>query len=107
MVSWIESQSTPVIAVFVLSLCYLLAAAMFCAAAILSRRPFGHGLKAISPVILTPLAVILGLLIAFLASRVWENAGRARSYVGQEANALSEAVLFADTLPAEVMCGRQ
>jgi hypothetical protein len=59
-------------------------------------------LKAVSPVTLTPLAVVLGLLIAFLASRVWENAGRASSYVGQEATALSEAALFANSLPAEV-----
>lgn len=102
MINWIESHSTPVIAVLVLSLCYLLAALMFAAALALSRRPIGHKLKTISPVTLTPLAVVLGLLIAFLASRVWENAGRARSYVGQEATALSEAVSFANSLPAEV-----
>ncbi|MGA7326481.1 MAG: DUF4239 domain-containing protein [Rhodomicrobium sp.] len=102
MVSWIESQPTPVITVLVFSFCYALAAAIFGAAVLLSRRPVGDELKTLSPVTLTPLAVILGLLIAFLASRVWENANHAGSYVGQEASALSKAIRFADALPPEV-----
>jgi Protein of unknown function (DUF4239) len=102
MISWIESHSASVIAVLMLSLCYVLAALLFATGLALSRRSLGHKLKAVSPVTLTPLAVVLGLLIAFLASRVWDNAGRARSYVGQEATALNEALLFANSLPAEV-----
>ena len=96
MVSWIESQPIPVIAVLMFAFSYALAAAIFAATAILARRPVGEELKTISPVTLTPLAVILGLLIAFLASRVWENVGHARDYVGEEAGALSNA------LPPEV-----
>jgi hypothetical protein len=48
------------------------------------------------------LGVILGLLIVFLSSRVWTNLDRAGEYVGQEAGALREAVLLADSLPPEV-----
>jgi hypothetical protein len=60
-------------------------------------------LKAIVPVSLTtPLGVILGLLIAFHASRVWTNLDHAIEYVGQEASALRETVLLAATLPPEV-----
>ena len=81
---------------------YALAAAIFAATAILARRPVGEELKTISPVTLTPLAVVLGLLIAFLASRVWENVGHARDYVGKEAGALSKTLLFVDALPPEV-----
>ena len=84
MVSWIESQPIPVIAVLMFAFSYALAAAIFGATAILARRPVGEELKTVSPVTLTPLAVILGLLIAFLASRVWENVGHARDYVGKE-----------------------
>jgi hypothetical protein len=86
----------------VLGVCYLLTAAIFCLAAILSRRPVAKNLKAVVPVTLTPLGVILGLLIAFLASRVWTNFDRAGEYVGQEAGALRETVLLADSLPPEV-----
>ena len=51
---------------------------------------------------LTPLAVILGLLIAFLASRVWSNLDRANAYVGQKASAIRESVLLADALQPDV-----
>ena len=50
---------------------------------------------------LTPLAVIAGLLIAFLASRVWSNLDRANTYVAQEASAIRQAVLLSDTLPED------
>jgi hypothetical protein len=101
--SWIEAQSTGVIALIVFSLTYVLTAALFCLAATLSRRPVAQHIKAIVPVTLTtPLGVVLGLLIAFLASRVWTNLDRANEYVGREAGALRETVLLADALPAEV-----
>jgi hypothetical protein len=99
---WIEAQSTGAIAVLVFVLCYLLAAVAFGLAVMLGRRPVGEELKTISPVTLTPLAVILGLLIAFLASRVWDNAGQAHVYVVHEAGALSKAAVFVDALPKEV-----
>ena len=102
MIHWIESQSTPVITVIVFALSYVIAAAVFGVTAALAHRPVAEQLKAVSPVTLTPLAVILGLLIAFLASRVWDNAGHASDYVGQEAGALSKVVLFANALPPDV-----
>jgi hypothetical protein len=74
---WIEAQSTPVIALLVFGVCYMLTAAIFCLAAILSRRAVAQDLKAVVPVTLTPLGVILGLVIVFLASRVWMNLDRA------------------------------
>ena len=102
MIYWIESQSTPAIIGIVFCLCYAFAAAVFGFAAALSRRHIAEQLKTISPVTLTPLAVILGLLIVFLAARVWENVGRANEYIGQEAGALSKVMLLANALPKEV-----
>ncbi len=102
MIHWIESQSTAVIIVAVLCLCYAVAIATFGIAAALSRRPIGQQLQAVSPVTLTPLAVILGLLIAFLAARVWENVGHANEYIGQEASALSKVLLLAKVFPTDV-----
>jgi hypothetical protein len=96
MIYWIESQSTPAIIGIVFCLCYAFAAAVFGFAAALSRRHIAEQLKTISPVTLTPLAVILGLLIVFLAARVWENVGRANEYIGQEAGALSKVMLLAN-----------
>lgn len=102
MVHWIESQSTSVIACIVACLCYLLAAIVFGVVNALSRRPVAAHLHAISPVILTPLAVILGLLVAFLAGRVWENIARANLYIEQEVSGLSKLMLFSNSLPPEV-----
>jgi Protein of unknown function (DUF4239) len=98
---WIEAQWTPVIAFLVFGVCYMLTAAIVCLAPIFSRRAVAEALKAIAPV-LTPLCIILGLLIGFQASRVWTNLDRAGDYVDQEAGALRETVLLADSLPPEV-----
>ena len=48
---------------------------------------------------LTPLSVIAGLLIAFLASRVWSNVDHAHADLTQEANALRTVMLFSGNLP--------
>src|SRR5262245_1220643 len=99
---WIEAHSAFVIIVFMFSVCYVLTAVIFSLAALLCDRPVAKYLKPVVPVTLTPLGVILGLLIAFLAARVWTNLDRAGQYVGREAGALREAILLADHLPPEV-----
>jgi hypothetical protein len=102
MIEWIESQSIPVIALIVFVLWYLLAAIIYGIVMHLSRRPVADELKTVSPVTLTPLAVILGLLIAFLASRVWENVGHANDYIGQEAGALARVAAVSQVLPEDI-----
>lgn len=102
MLHWVESQSILVITLLIFGFCYVLTLVIFGVAAILSRRPVAKELKGASPVTLTPLAVILALLLAFLSSRVWTNVDRAGGYVGQEASALRQVMLFADALPTDV-----
>jgi hypothetical protein len=75
MLLWIESQPPSTIAVVVFGAVYLLAALTFCGAAILSRRPIAKALQLVTPGVLSPLGTILGILIAFLAVRVWSNLG--------------------------------
>src|SRR5215212_1513974 len=99
MILWIESQDVAVITLIVFALCYAIAAIIFAAAIIVSRRRIATDLKATTPVMLTPLSVIASLLIAFLASRVWSNVDRANSYVAQEARAISQVVLLISGLP--------
>jgi hypothetical protein len=98
---WIEAQWTTVIAILVFGVCYILTGAIFCLAAILSRRAVTKDFKSVAPV-LTPLCIILGLLIGFLAARVWTNLDRANQYVGQEAGALRDTILLSDFLPSDV-----
>ena len=73
MLSWLESQETLVIALIVFAFCYLLAALIFVGVAVLARTPIARALQVTTPAMLTPLGVILGLVIAFLAARVWAN----------------------------------
>ena len=101
MITWVELQSVAAIALLVCGFCYLLTAAVLLATAALAvaRPRIADALKATSPVMLTPLAVVAGLLIAFLAARVWSNLDRANALVAQEAGAIHELVLLADALP--------
>ena len=101
MIMWVESQSVAAITLLVCGFCYLLTAAVLLAmAALVAVRPrVAEALKATSPVMLTPLAVVASLLIVFLAARVWSNLDRANTLVAKEAGAVGELVLLADALP--------
>lgn len=57
--------------------------------------------KAMSPVMLTPLAVVFGLLVGFLAAQVWNDADRANAAVTREASALRTVVVLATSFPRE------
>src|SRR5215471_5718822 len=102
MVVWVESQSSMVIAVLVFAACYGLAAVIFAASVIASRWPAAAHLKATTPGILSPLGTITGLLIAFLAVRVWANFDHASAYIAQEASAIRESVLLSELLPGDM-----
>src|SRR5690554_1650809 len=99
---WIESQPTSIITVVVLSGCYALAIVVHFLVRQLAHPMLALELKATTPVMLTPLATMLGLLIAFLAQRVWTNIDHAYAYVGAEISALRQAALLAEALPPEV-----
>lgn len=98
---WIESQQTLVIALIVFAFCYLLAALVLFGLTVLSRSPIAGALHVTTPAMLTPLAVILGLVIAFLATRVWGNVDHAQAYVVEEASGIREAILISSVLPSD------
>ena len=102
MLLWIESQSASIIALFVFAVAYLTAALICCVAAVLSRRPIAKALQPVTPGLLSPLGTILGILIAFLAVRVWANVDHAQEQIGHEASALREVVMLANSLPGDV-----
>src|ERR1700704_3217161 len=102
MISWLESQSVPVIVVIGYMFCFSMAAATFIVGRLLSRTRFADDLSFITPSLLTPLGVILGLLLVFLSSRVWTNVDRASAAAVQEATAVQELRRAADDLPPAV-----
>lgn len=74
----------------------LIAAVVYGVAIALAARGRAPMLKAISPVTLTPLAVLFGLIVAFLSFQVWSNAHRANAAIAHEASALRSVVLPAN-----------
>lgn len=102
MLWWLETRDTPVIALVVFAFCYLLAVVMLVIGATLSHRRIAGKINTTSPAMLTPLGVIFGLVIAFLAARVWANVDHAHAYVVQEATEIRQVVLLADALPSEL-----
>jgi hypothetical protein len=102
MLLWIESQPTSVIALIVFGAAYLSAALISCLAAFFSRHPIAKALQPVTPGILSPLGTILGILLAFLAVRVWTNLDHAQEHIGREVNALREVVMLANSLPQDV-----
>jgi hypothetical protein len=102
MLWWLETQDTPVIVLLVFAFCYVLAIIMLIAGAFLSAHPIAGKVNATTPAMLTPLGVITGLVIAFLAARVWANFDHAQAYVVEEATAIRAAALLSDALPAEM-----
>jgi hypothetical protein len=102
MIFWLESQQLPVIVAVGYLLCFSLAAALFTVAWLLSRTRFADDLAYITPSLLTPVGVILGLLLVFLSSHVWTNVDHAYSVASQEAAAIQELRRMADELPPSV-----
>jgi Protein of unknown function (DUF4239) len=101
MLWWLETQETLVIVLMVFAFCYLLAALILMVLAVLSRSPLAGALHVTSPAMLTPLAVTLGLVIAFLSARVWANVDHAQAYAVEEASGIREAILISGVLPSD------
>jgi hypothetical protein len=102
MIFWLESQSTQIIALIVFGFMYLAAAIIFIVAAQASRLSLRAELPTVSAGVLSPLGAILGIMIAFLAARVWANVDRAEEYVTQEISSLRQAALIVKSLPPDV-----
>jgi hypothetical protein len=102
MIFWLESQSTEIIALVVFGLIYLATAITFLVVVQASRASVKEELRTVTPGVLSPLGAILGIMIAFLAARVWANVDRAEEYVTQEISALRQAALLVKSLPPDV-----
>src|ERR1700742_371922 len=102
---WIESQPAIVIALITFGVCYLCAGIVFVIARVLVSKRMADELKATTPVMLTPLSVLTGLVIAFVASRIWINFDHANAVVRDEVRNIEEVVTLAEILPQNVQTG--
>jgi Protein of unknown function (DUF4239) len=102
---WIESQPAAVIALITFGACYLCATMIFVIAQVFVSKRIANELKATTPVMLTPLSVLTGLVIAFVASRIWINFDHANAVVRDEVRNIEEVVTLAERLPQDVQTG--
>lgn len=98
---WFYHLSVAWMAVVVFAATALVGGAIHTAVTMLATGDRARAFKALSPVLLTPLAVIFGLIVAFLASQVWLDVERANNAVIREANALRTVVVLAAYYPQE------
>lgn len=101
MSEWLLSLPVIWMAALILAATYAVTAAIHFSIMALAVGERGRAFKAVSPGVLPPLSVIFALLVAFLASQVWNDATRASAAVNREAGALRTAVLLADAFPDE------
>jgi hypothetical protein len=99
---WIEAQSPGVIALVTLAICYAFAAIIFLLSRLVATRPLAKAMKVTTPTMLTPLSVVMGLTIAFVAARIWANFDRANGIVRDEARYIEEVLTLSKDFPPPV-----
>src|SRR6476659_2160333 len=99
---WLLNLPIPLMVLVFFAATYAVATCVYLAVvrlAVDDRR--ARAFKAFSPGMLSPLGVIFGLLVGFIAVQVWNDFDKARVAVATEASALRAAVLLAESLPDE------
>jgi hypothetical protein len=101
MSNWLHNLPIFWMAIVIFGACYLMSAIVFLIVTTLARRPIGNSLRGFSAGMLSPLGVIFGLLVAFIAAQVWNDVEHARVAVDREANSLRSVVLLSAAFPGE------
>ncbi len=101
MSDWIHALPLTWMVVVVFGGTYLGAAIIYAVVMRLAAGDLARAFKGVSPGLLSPLGIIFGLLVAFVAAQVWGDVDRANAAVNREASALRAVVLLAGVLPGE------
>ncbi|HWD64822.1 MAG TPA: hypothetical protein VG405_06570 [Solirubrobacteraceae bacterium] len=96
MINWLLSLPTVLIVVVVLAATYAMAGVIYLVVMGLSASGRANTFTSLSPGLLSPLGVVFGLIVAFLASGIWSNASIAQTAVNTEASSMRAAVLLSD-----------
>jgi hypothetical protein len=101
MFEWLSTLPIGWMAVVVFAMTYLIAGAIYLVVVPIASGPRARAFKGISAGMLSPLGVIFGLFVAFVAAQVWSDFDRANVAVNREAGALRGVVLLAAAFPGE------
>lgn len=101
MIEWLYHLPVVWMALVVYLATAFVAGAIYVGVLALATGDRAQAFKAVLPAVLTPLAVVFGLLVGFLAAQVWSEADRASAAVIREASALRTIVVLAGSFPKE------
>jgi hypothetical protein len=101
MADWLYHLPVVWMALVVFAGTALVTGVLYAAVLALATGGRARAFKAVSPVTLTPLVLVFGLIVGFLAAQVWSDAQRATAAVTREARALRTVVLLATSFPGE------
>lgn len=96
---WIHALPVGWMAVVVFGGTYLVTAAIYALVIALATGERARTFKGVSPGLLSPLGIIFGLLVAFLAAQVWSDVDRAHVAVNREASSLRGVVMLSRAFP--------
>ena len=99
MSDWIHGLPVGLMAVVVFAATYGTASLLYVIVISLARGDRVRDFKGVSAGLLSPLGVIFGLLVAFLAAQIWGDLDRANAAVNREASALRAVVLLSSSFP--------
>jgi hypothetical protein len=101
MSDWLHNLPLLWMALVIFGFTYLVAAAIYLIVTWLAVGDRTRSFTAVSPGVLSPLAVIIGLLIVFIAAQVWGDTDRANAAVNREASALRSIIILSSAFPGE------
>jgi hypothetical protein len=98
---WLHNLPLVWMALVVFAATYLIAAGIYLVIAALAVGARARSFTAISPGMLSPMGVLFGLFVAFIAAQVWSDNDHASAAVNREASALRSVELLAARFPGE------
>jgi Protein of unknown function (DUF4239) len=101
MSNWLHNLPLVWMALVVFGFTYLVTAAIYLVIRVLAVGERARSFKAVSSGLLSPLAILFGLFVAFTAAQVWSDNDRATAAVNREASALRAVVTLAASFPGE------